>query len=336
MTRTKRDAGGNVHTKSFLTKPKPMQNLINDAICILRLLGVSQGKGKRQNEKTAMIFLALAGMRAGNTWNSSTNISRHALTTRNIISYINDNYGESISSGSYDDIRRKGIVALIHAGIVEESMPWAATNDSRRGYGISTNASRCIRRFGTPKWNRAVDKMLKSKHNQEQHAVETTPRNVVNVNNHAFKMSPGVHNQIQKSVIEVLLPRLCAHAQILYFGDSNKKRLVYEKDELNGLGIKVSIRGTLPDIIAYSKRKNSVYVIEAVHTSNPITDLRRAEFARMYKRCRASVTYISVFKTRKSFQKFASGIGWKTKVWLVDSPGHLISFNGEPADQGKT
>lgn len=277
-----------------------------------------------------MILLALAGMRAGTTWNTSTNISRHTLTTRNIINYINDNYDENISSGSYDDIRRKGIAELINAGIAEESMPWAATNDSRRGYGLSKSASHCIRKYGTSEWQRAVDKMLKSKRNQERHTVKQTTHNVVHVNNQAFKMSPGVHNQIQKSVIEVLLPSMCKHAKILYFGDSSKKELVYEKAELNRLGIKVSIRGTLPDIIAYSARKNYVYVIEAVHTSNPITDLRRAEFVKMYKKCVASVVYVSVFKSRKSFQKFASSIGWKTKVWLVDSPGRLISFNGEP------
>jgi len=91
----------------------------------------------------------------------------------------------------------------------------------------------------------------------------------------------------------------------------------------------MSVRGTLPDIIAYSSQKNSVYIIEAVHTSNPISDIRRNDLARLCSKCKADITYISVFKNKKTFQKFASSIGWRTRVWLVDSPGHLISFNGE-------
>jgi len=329
MNHTKRKSVRVNHTKNFLSKPKTVQDLIVDAICILQALGISKAGSMRQNEKTAMVFLALADMTAGKAWERSSNISNHNLTTRGIIKSINDNYNDVISSGSYDDIRRRGITALMAAGIVEQSMPWAAQNDSRRGYGISLEASQCIRHYNTPKWTNAVDKMLKAKHKHPLAKKTTLTRNTVHVNNRLFKMSPGTHNQIQKSVIEVMLPLICKNAKILYFGDSNKKELVYEKTELHGMGIKVSIRGMLPDIIAYSAQKNSIYIIEAVHTSNPISGTRRNEFAKMCKNCKADITYISAFKNKKTLQKFVSSIGWKTKVWLVDSPDHLIHFNGE-------
>jgi len=111
--------------------------LINDAICILRTLGVAQGKSMRQNEKTAMVFLALASMKAKSTWKKSTNISSRALTTRSIIDTINDNYGETISSGSYDDIRRKGVVFLMSAGIVRKVCrgPQKMTREGGMGSG---------------------------------------------------------------------------------------------------------------------------------------------------------------------------------------------------------
>jgi len=295
-------AGRGGRTKRFLAKPKAVQELINDAICILRTLGVAQGKSMRQNEKTAMVFLALASMKAKSTWKKSTNISSRALTTRSIIDTINDNYGETISSGSYDDIRRKGVVFLMSAGIVEESMPWAAKNDSRRGYGIRLDASQCIRQYNTPKWESAVEKMLKVRLKKETGSEKAThARNTIYANNRAFKMSPGIHNRIQKNIIEVLLPHICKHAKILYFGDSGKRKLIYEKSELCGIGIKMSVRGTLPDIIAYSSQKNSVYIIEAVHTSNPISDIRRNDLARLCSKCKADITYISVFKNKKTF-----------------------------------
>ena len=38
------------------------------------------------------------------------------LKTRDIIKFENDHYGEEISSGSYDDIRRKDLKPLLDEG----------------------------------------------------------------------------------------------------------------------------------------------------------------------------------------------------------------------------
>jgi len=40
-----------------------------------------------------------------------------ALSTREIISFWNEHYGEKMSSGSYDDVRRKDLIYLVEAGL---------------------------------------------------------------------------------------------------------------------------------------------------------------------------------------------------------------------------
>jgi len=80
-------------------------------------------------------------------------------------------------------------------------MPWAAKNDSRRGYGIRLDASQCIRQYNTPKWESAVEKMLKVRLKKETGSEKATHvRNTIYANNRAFKMSPGIHNRIQKTL----------------------------------------------------------------------------------------------------------------------------------------
>jgi BsuBI/PstI restriction endonuclease domain len=50
---------------------------------------------------------------------------------------------------------------------------------------------------------------------------------------------------------------------------------------------------------------------------------------RAAKSCKAGIVYVSVFKDRTSFARWIKEISWETEVWLVESPDHVIHFNGE-------
>ena len=43
-----------------------------------------------------------------------------ALGTREMIKFWNENYGENVSSGSYDDVRRRDLVYLVECGLVQK------------------------------------------------------------------------------------------------------------------------------------------------------------------------------------------------------------------------
>lgn len=75
--------------------------------------------------------------------------SGYSLKTRDIINYVNHHFNENISSGSYDDIRRKDLKLLTVAEVVLQSSPNSATNDSTRGYSINPTYAELIRNFGS-------------------------------------------------------------------------------------------------------------------------------------------------------------------------------------------
>ncbi|MEM6396046.1 MAG: BsuBI/PstI family type II restriction endonuclease [Bacteroidota bacterium] len=72
-----------------------------------------------------------------------------------------------------------------------------------------------------------------------------------------------------------------------------------------------------------------MYLIEAVHSSGPISEIRLLELQVLTKECKASIVYVTAFLDRPTFRKFVADIAWETEVWIADNPDHLIHFNGD-------
>jgi type II restriction enzyme len=146
---------------------------------------------------------------------------------------------------------------------------------------------------------------------------------------HKLFFGPGEHNELQKAVIEEFLPRFGHGAEVLYVGDTQDKLMFREEGRLQSLGFFELSHDKLPDVLAYSGKKNWLYLIEAVHSANPITELRKRTLEQLAKQCTADIVYVSAFLTRASFRKFAKDIAWETEVWIAESPEHLVHFNGD-------
>jgi len=84
----------------------------------------------------------------------------------------------------------------------------------------------------------------------------------------------------------------------------------------------------LPDIVAYRQDKNWLYLVEAVHTANPMTKTRKVELEDLTSKCNAEIIYVSAFLNRKKFKEWVSDLAWETEVWISEEQDHLIHFNG--------
>ena len=144
-----------------------------------------------------------------------------------------------------------------------------------------------------------------------------------------IEFSSGEHNDLQKEIIEEFLPRYGFGAEILYVGDTSDKYLHLEKKKLETLNFFEISHEELPDIIAYSKEKNWIYLIEAVHSSGPISELRLLQLKKLTEKCTSEIVYITAFFDRPKFRQFITEIAWETEVWIADNPNHLVHFNGD-------
>lgn len=320
-------------SKTFREKPLKIQKLINETLHILETFGIPIDTTPRRLERMAIAFLACADIKTTKDFKKAKDLKHnYSHKTRDIIAYVNKHFNENISRGSYDDIRRKDLKLLTVAEIVLQSSPNSATNDSTRGYSINPTYAELIRDYGKPDWEKKVKDRLKNIEPLSQKLKRERSLKKVQVTlptGGELSFSAGEHNDLQKAIIEEFLPRYGFEAEILYVGDTSDKYLYLEKERLEELNFFELAHEELPDVVAYSKKKNWLYLIEAVHSSGPISEIRLIQLEKLTENCKADIVYVTAFLDRKKFRQFMADIAWETEVWIADNPDHMIHFNGD-------
>lgn len=320
-------------SKTFKEKTKATQELINTTLYILDKFGIPVDSTPRRLERMAISFLACGDIKSLKDFKKVKDFnSNYSLKTRDVIDYVNKHFSENISSGSYDDIRRKDLKLLTIAEIVLRSSPNSATNDSTRGYCINPMYAELIKSFDSKNWTDLVTTKLKNVDPLNQKLKRERDLQKVSVtlpSGGKLEFSAGEHNDLQKAIIEDFLPRYGYDAEVLYVGDTADKYLHLEKEHLEALNFFEISHEELPDVIAYSKSKNWLYLIEAVHSSGPISEIRLLQLQKLTEKCSAEIVYVTTFLTRPKFRQFMVDIAWETEVWIADNPDHLVHFNGD-------
>lgn len=315
-----------------MARRSKLQMLVDDCLSILEAFGIPVAPlSERRRIRMAKAVLAVAGMKPGMNWIEARTDNR--LRSRDVICWMNEYLGEDISSGSYDDIRRKDLLLPVEAGIVLKSAgkEGAATNDGTRPYGLSPDATALIHFFGTPEWKPRLTLHLEGRENlsTELRRLRDQLRIPIRMGSDELTFGPGEHNELQKAIIEEFLPRFGQGAEVLYVGDTEDKLLFVQSNRLLEIGFFKLSHEKLPDVVAYSESKNWLFLIEAVHSANPIDELRKRALEQLAAKCHASMIFVTCFLTRADFRKFAKDIAWETEVWIAESADHLIHFNGD-------
>lgn len=314
-------------------KTDRLKILINEALDILNSAGIPfAGKRQRGLESMAMAFLAVAGVIK--SWKEAKGQNEHRhLKTRDIIKFINEHYEENISSGSYDDMRRKHLKLPVLADLILNSAdnPNAAANDPTRGYTLDADFKNLITHYNTDEWE--IKLKLFNKNRPSLQEVLKRKRDLPKIRiklptGHTLDFSHGVHNQLQREILEEFLPKFGNGCEVLYVGDAVNKYLLREDDKLHDLGFFELTHDSLPDIVAYDAKKNWLYLIEAFYSSGPMSEERILELKKALKECKADLIFVTAFISKTDFKKNASDIGWESEVWTADNPDHIIHFNG--------
>lgn len=329
----------NEDSASYGSKPLRVQKLINHALVILDCFGIPmEGPGvtSRRLERMAIAFLAVADVKTIEELSHAKDQSHkdhHAPRSRDIVAYINANFHEKISSGSYDNIRRQDLQRLLLGNIVLRSNPNSATNDSRRGYVLNPFYAELLRAYdGSEGWKKMVAEKLSGTKSVREilAAVRDIEKIPVKISgNKTLELTPGDHNILQKAIVEEFLTRYGFGAEILYLGDTAKKLLHVDKEALERLNFFELSHDNLPDVIAYVPERNWLYLIEAFHVTGHITQAKYELFQKLTSACSAEIIYVTAFLTREKFKSKAGEIAWETEVWIAENPDHLIHFNGD-------
>jgi hypothetical protein len=299
-----------------------------DAKEILKSLGLPK---QQQNERSCLTLLALAGLSEGDSW-SDTKRPLHRIW--DIMGWMKEKYGKEYAANSRETIRRQTVHQFEQARLIDRNPddPTRATNSGETKYQLTEEAADVLRSFGTRAFSKKCEQFLKG-HGSLIEAYERA-RHLLKVpvtlpDGSKVELSPGLHNELQRLIIEEFAPRFTQGSIVVYLGDTAQKRLVVASDTLNALNIPEMNHDKLPDVVLYDERRELLFLIEAVTTHGPVSPKRHAELEAMLKDCPAKRVYITAFMDFAGFKKYASEIVGESEVWIAGFPDHMIHFNGD-------
>ncbi len=147
-------------------------------------------------------------------------------------------------------------------------------------------------------------------------------------NEKTVTLSASKHNEIQAAIINEFVPQFVKDGEVLYVGDITNKGTHLDKKILRELKIPIDMNSKLPDVVIYDRKNNWIFLIETIASHGPVSPKRRIELEESFKDCKAGRIYVTVFPDLLEFSNHSDNIAWETNVWAVDSPSHMIHFNG--------
>ena len=300
---------------------------LEEAKGILSAIGMPD---KQSNDRSAYVLLALADIKEDSDWEE---ITIRFMRIVDIMNFMAENYDKRYMPNSRETIRKDTIHQFVEAAVAHRNSDAAdrPTNSPNYSYCLTQEMAELLKTYGTNKWQEALNQFtaekgaLAQKYSQQRDLVKIP----VTVNGKAFSFSAGMHNELQKAIIEDFAALFAKESEVLYIGDAENKDLIKNREKLQLLGIEITDHDKLPDIILYSEKQNWIYFIEAVTSVGAISTKRMNEIERMTSDCRSGKIYVTAFPDKKTYKKFVDELAWETEVWISETPQHLIHLNGD-------
>lgn len=300
----------------------------DEALQIIKSLGLPK---RQQNERSSLTLLALAALKEDDLWK---NVKRPLLRIWDIMSWMREHFDKDYAANSRETIRRQTIHQFEQARLVDRNPddPSRPTNSGDTVYQLTEEAAEVLKRFGKRDFAKSCEAFIQD-HGSLSEVYERARRlvkvPVILPDNSTIELSAGIHNELQRSIIEEFAPRFAPGSFVLYLGDTADKRLVIDSERLASLNIPEMSHDKLPDVVLYDRERNWLFMIEAVTSHGPVSAKRHSELESMLGDCFAGRVYVTAFPDFATFKKYASEIVWESEVWIAESADHMIHFNGD-------
>ncbi|WP_087725027.1 BsuBI/PstI family type II restriction endonuclease [Pandoraea sp. PE-S2T-3] len=306
-----------------MSKEKKLQ----DALAILEDLGMPR---PQLNERTALCLLALVNMTPTKIW---ADCEAPLIGITPIMDWAKEHYETAYAPNTRETFRRQSMHQFIGAGvcIYNPDKPNRPVNSPKAVYQIEPNLMGVLVHYGTDAYGDALDAYKAERMSLVEQYAKVREMQMVPVKvkeGYQITLSPGVHSELIREIVEGFGPRYAPGGDLVYVGDTGDKHGFFDKDLLASLGVELDNHGKLPDVVIYMRDKNWLLLIESVTSHGPVESKRQIELARLFSTCTAGLVYVSAFPDRKTFLKYLPAIAWESEVWIADAPTHMIHFNG--------
>ena len=308
--------------------PLPAQQKIDEALEIVKALGMPRGQ---LNERSALTLLALLDLKPAGAWND---LKRPLMGITPIMEYCREHYGREYAPNTRETFRRQTMHQFVESGIARYNpdRPDRPVNSPKACYQASAEALQVIQTFGTDAWQATLDEYLKDRETLAAKWAKHREMQMIPVQiaeGQEIRLTPGAHSRLIERIVTEFAPRFAPAAEVLYVGDTGDKVGYFQKQRLADLGVTVDRHGKMPDAILYFGEKDRLLLVESVTSHGPVNAKRRNELAMLFSAAKPELIYVTAFPDRKVMARYLGEISWDTEVWRPDAPTHLIHFNGE-------
>jgi hypothetical protein len=222
----------------------------------------------------------------------------------------------------------------MEAGLVvyNGDAPDRAVNSLKAGYQLSPAAVTLLRAHGAAGWIAALRTYLAAKPGLAAQYAAERQFSMVPVNIAGKKtivLSPGVHSELIRDIVEKFAPVHTPGAHLIYIGDTGDKAGYFDEAALAALGVTVDRHGKMPDVVLHDVRRGWLVLVESVTSHGPVDGKRHQELKRLFADSTAGLVFVTAFPARAGMARYLNNLAWETEVWVSASPTHLIHFNGE-------
>lgn len=295
---------------------------------LLRALRFDQ---ERQNDRSALVLLALLHLAPGNDWSDASN---PLMRTVEIMAWIREKFGVEYKPNTRETIRRQTLHQFVQGHLIIENpdQPDRPINSPKWCYQVTDEALKLAKLTGTKDFGQALAEYLQLRpglqatyrREREMHQVPVRLPDGAEI-----ALSAGGQNDLLKAMIEEFCPRFTPGGDVLYVGDAGTKWLVFDEHRLTALGVSVDSHGKMPDLVVYLADRNWLILMEAASTHGPVDHKRYLELRDLFGGSSAGLVFVSCFPDQATMRKHLTSISWETEVWTADHPTHMIHFDGE-------
>ena len=305
-----------------------VQARIDEGLTVLRDLGMPR---EQQNERSALTLLALLEVTPADEWASA---SAPLVGVTPIMEWVEAHYGRRYAPNTRETFRRFTLHQFVDAGLVvaNPDNPQRPVNSPRYCYQIEPAALALLRTFGTDAWEgglaeyRSRREALRVTYAQrrEMAKIPLTIKEGVSIS-----LTPGGQNELVRLIVEEFCPRFVPGGEPVYVGDTGEKWAYFDDDLVQELRIVVDEHGKMPDVVVFDRERDWLVIIEAVTSHGPVDAKRVGELRDLFSDAGQGLVFVTAFLDRRTFVRYLSQIAWQTEVWIAESPGHLVHFDGE-------
>ena len=311
-----------------MLEPNQAQSRIDEALTALRDLGLPR---EQQNERSALTLLALLDLSPNDPW---TTASAPLIGVTPIMEWVEGNYERMYAPNTRETFRRFTLHQFVEAGLVvaNPDQPDRPVNSPKYCYQIEPEGHALLKMFGSGHWSRLLAgylegrQALKVKYAQlrESEKIPLVLKEGVEI-----ALTPGGQNELVSQIISDFCPRFIPGGEPIYVGDAGSKWAFFDGDLAGELGIHVDEHGKMPDVVVYDRERTWLILIEAVTSHGPVNPKRMGELKNLLGSATPALVFVTAFPDRRTFLRYFGQVAWETEVWIAESPGHLVHFDGD-------